>query len=45
MEFIEAPAFNRYWSEYLGDEDYRALPAELVTNPEMGPNAEYRGIP
>ena len=36
MEFIEAPAFNRHWSEYLGDEDYRALQAELVTNPELG---------
>ncbi len=36
MEFIEAPAFNRHWSEYLGDDDYRALQGELVANPELG---------
>ena len=36
MEFIEAPAFSRYLSDYLGDEDYRALQEEMVANPELG---------
>ncbi|MGD0479828.1 MAG: transcriptional regulator [Terracidiphilus sp.] len=36
MEFIEAPVFNRYLSEYLGEEDYRALQGKLATNPELG---------
>jgi hypothetical protein len=25
MEFIEAPAFTRYVSEYLADDEYREL--------------------
>jgi hypothetical protein len=36
MEFIEAPAFTRYLSEYLEDEEYRALQGQLGLNPEMG---------
>jgi hypothetical protein len=36
MEFIEAPAFTRYLSEYLDDEAYRALQQELARKPEAG---------
>src|SRR5258708_34995785 len=36
MEFIEAPAFTRHLSDYLSDDEYRALQAELGTNPELG---------
>src|SRR5207302_6461923 len=36
MEFIEAPAFTRHISEYLTDDAYRELQAELADNPELG---------
>ena len=36
MEFIEAPAFSRYVSDYLGDDDYRKLQSELANNPDSG---------
>jgi len=36
MEFIEAPAFTRYLSVYLNDDDYRELQARLGANPELG---------
>jgi len=36
MEFIEAPAFTRHLSNYLGDEDYREMQARLGANPELG---------
>ena len=36
MVFIEAPAFTRYVSEYLDDEQYRVLQNELAKNPEAG---------
>jgi hypothetical protein len=36
MEFIEAPAFTRYVSEYLTDDDYRQLQNQLANNPELG---------
>jgi hypothetical protein len=36
MEFIEAPAFTRHLSDYLSDDEYRAVQEELVTNPELG---------
>jgi hypothetical protein len=36
MEFIEAPAFTRYLSEYLDDEGYRTLQQELARKPEAG---------
>ena len=36
MEFIEAPAFTRYISDYLGDDDYRKLQSQLATNPDSG---------
>jgi hypothetical protein len=36
MEIIEAPAFTRHLHEYLDDENYRALQAELIANPEAG---------
>lgn len=36
MVFIEAPAFTRYVSKYLGEEQYRLLQNELADNPELG---------
>lgn len=36
MEFLEAPAFSKYVSDYLNDDEYRKLQAELAGNPEAG---------
>ena len=36
MEFIEAPAFTRYLSDYLGDDEYRALQKQLGLGPDAG---------
>jgi mRNA-degrading endonuclease RelE of RelBE toxin-antitoxin system len=36
MEFIEAPAFTRYISEYLDDDEFRRLQNRLANNPELG---------
>jgi hypothetical protein len=36
MEFIEAPAFTRHFSEYLADEEYRQLQNHLANNPVSG---------
>lgn len=36
MEIVEAPAFTRHLSEYLDEEQYRALQTELLRNPEAG---------
>jgi hypothetical protein len=36
MEFIEAPAFTRYVSDYLDDAGYRELQSELARHPELG---------
>jgi hypothetical protein len=36
LEFIEAPAFTRYVSEYLADDEYRQLQNRLANNPELG---------
>ncbi len=36
MEFIEAPAFSRYVSDYLADEEYREFQSRLALNPELG---------
>jgi hypothetical protein len=36
MEFIEAPAFTHYLSDYLNDEGYREIQARLGGNPELG---------
>jgi len=36
MEFIEAPAFTRYLSDYLDAERYAELQNPLVRNPELG---------
>lgn len=36
MEFIEAPAFTRYVSNYLNDDEYRRLQNELAVKPEVG---------
>lgn len=36
MEFIEAPAFSKHVADYLSDDEYRMLQAELADNPEAG---------
>src|SRR5262244_779126 len=36
MEFIEAPAFTRYFSSYLNDDKYRELQNRLAAVPELG---------
>jgi len=36
MEFIEAPAFTRYLSRYLTDDEYRRLQNHLAGNPDSG---------
>lgn len=36
MEFIEAPAFTRYVSDYVTDDEYRKLQDQLAINPELG---------
>lgn len=36
MEFLEAPAFTRFLSEYLDDEGYRKLQQELARRPDTG---------
>jgi hypothetical protein len=35
MEFIEAPAFTRYFSSYLNDDEYRELQDRLGRSLEM----------
>jgi hypothetical protein len=36
MEFIEAPAFTRYVSDCLDDDEYRALQKHLGIGPDAG---------
>lgn len=36
MEFIEAPAFTRYSSSYLNDDEYRELQNRMAAAPELG---------
>lgn len=36
MEFIEAPAFTRYMSDYFDDDAYRAFQTRLAENPRIG---------
>jgi hypothetical protein len=36
MEFIEAPAFTRYISDYFDDDEYRKLQDQLTAKPELG---------
>lgn len=36
MEFLEAPAFSRYVSGYLTDDEYRELQNGLAARPEHG---------
>jgi len=36
MEFLEAPAFARYVSSYLSDDEYRELQDRLASAPELG---------
>ncbi len=36
MEFVEAPAFTRHLSEYLDEDQYRALQNEMALRPELG---------
>lgn len=34
--FVELSPFSKYREDYLGDDDYRELQRELMTNPEAG---------
>jgi hypothetical protein len=34
--FVELPPFQRFRSDYLSDEEYRALQVHLLGNPEAG---------
>jgi hypothetical protein len=36
MEFFEAPAFTRYVSSYLTDDEYREMHGRLANAPEAG---------
>ena len=36
MEFTEAPAFTRHLSDYLNDNEYREMQAQLAAGPELG---------
>lgn len=36
MEFVEAPLFTQLLSQYLSDEEYRALQGVLARDPEAG---------
>jgi hypothetical protein len=36
MEFLEAPAFTRYVSSYMSDDEYRELQNRLASVPEVG---------
>src|SRR5437867_12904709 len=36
MEFLEAPAFTRYLSDYLTDDEYRERQNRLAAAPELG---------
>ena len=36
MEFIEAPAFTRYVSAYLPDDEYRQVQMQLAAYPQRG---------
>jgi hypothetical protein len=36
MDFIETPAFTRYFSSYLNDDEYRELQNRLAAGPELG---------
>jgi len=36
MEFFEAPAFTRYISSYLTDDEYREMQGRLASAPEAG---------
>lgn len=34
--FVEMPAFTRHLASYLDDDEYKALQAEMMKNPEAG---------
>jgi hypothetical protein len=36
MEFIEAPVFTRYLTNYLDDDGYKELQTKLRANPDLG---------
>lgn len=42
MEFVEAPAFTRYFSSYLSDDEYRELQNRLTAAPELGDGCRER---
>ena len=41
--FVELPAFSRHRADYLDDEGFRAMQAELMANPEQGDVIEGTG--
>lgn len=41
--FVELPAFARHRADYLDDEGFRAMQAELLANPEHGDVIEGTG--
>lgn len=41
--FVELPAFSRYRQDYLSDDEFRELQAELLSNPETGDVIEGTG--
>lgn len=41
--FVELPAFARYRSEYLSDDEFRALQVELMCTPKKGDVIEGTG--
>jgi hypothetical protein len=36
LTFVELPAFSRYREDYLDDDEYRKLQAELLAHPTAG---------
>jgi hypothetical protein len=36
MEFIKVPGFSKHVSDYVNDDEYRRLQAELADNPGAG---------
>ncbi len=41
--FVELPAFARFRADYLSDDAFRAMQAELMANPEQGDVIEGTG--
>lgn len=43
FSFVETRAFSRLVQAYLSDDEYRALQATLIENPEVGPTISGSG--